>query len=242
MVVTSWPRLSTISARSMRDQRLVLDDQHAGGDLPVDLGERGGDRASWISASLRSAMSAASAGRKPSSVVRSSTCRLSGGMAASRSRAVRSPAEPSVSGAGVELEAVPEAVEQPVEPDLHAALAVEDRRVGDDRLEAGGHVRVAAGLRAGQRPGVAAQVGQVGSDFLRKAGGHFGALILSATRSTRSRPSMRSGTARGQVAEPAEKFHRAWNQRAGFAHCGERVVPSVARAQAEAGWSGDDRQ
>ena len=56
MVVTSWPRLSTISARSMRDQRLVLDDQHAGGDLPVDLGDARRRRGRGSPRSLRSVM------------------------------------------------------------------------------------------------------------------------------------------------------------------------------------------
>ena len=111
-------------------------------------------------------MSAASAGRKPSSVVRRRTCRLSGVRAASRSLAVRSPAGASGSAAGAEVEAPLEAVEKPVEPDLRPAAAVEDRRIGEDRLEAGGDVRVAACLRAGQRPRVAAQVRQMGGDFL----------------------------------------------------------------------------
>ena len=121
---------------------------------------------SRTSASLRSVMTAASAGRKPSSVVSSSTCRRSGGQGgqplAGHALARRSGGVPG----RLDLEPLLQAVEQPVEPDLDPRAAVEDRRIGQDRLEARGHMRVAAGLGGGQCPRVAAQVGQVGSDFL----------------------------------------------------------------------------
>ena len=57
MVVTPWPRLSTISDEVERDQRLVLDDEDVGGGLSVEFGngvlEQPSDLALAVAGDLR---------------------------------------------------------------------------------------------------------------------------------------------------------------------------------------------
>ena len=121
-----------------------------------------------ISASPCPVIFPASAAEKPSSVVSSRICRASGVMAARRSlRGPLGTGDAGVALVRIEPQAGPEVVEQPVEPDLRAVVQRKDARIGDQRVEAGHHVRVPAPLGSGQRAGVAAQVGQVRSDFLR---------------------------------------------------------------------------
>ena len=153
-----------------RDDRLVLDDQHVGVGLALDLGQRLGDQAVDV-VRRRADQIARVLGRKALQAVSSSAWRDSGVIRDSRAWAMPSaPPNPMLAGSSPSsiLARRPDGVEGPVEAEPRIDVARKFIGRGDDRFQRRADEGVAMRLAAGQGARVAAKEGQMRREFLAK--------------------------------------------------------------------------